>query len=92
VEGEGETRRSSTPRPPVLAPRLTSSVLSPARVRQDGVTGLYLAAENGHAEAVRLLVEGKADVNAASKVHTPLKGALRVKRRDGGALFKMAER
>ena len=66
--------RSSTPRPPVLAPRLTSSVLSPARVRQYGVTGLFMAAQNGHLEAVRLLVEGKADVNAAAKVHTPLRG------------------
>jgi ankyrin repeat protein len=48
--------------------------MSPARVRQDGVTGLYMAAQNGHAEALRLLVEGKADVNAAKKVHTPLRG------------------
>jgi hypothetical protein len=59
-------------------------VLSPARVRQDGWTGLILAAHNGHAEAVRLLVEGKADINAASKVHTPLREALRVERDHGG--------
>jgi hypothetical protein len=90
VEGEGETWRSSSPRPPVLASRLTWSVLSPAHVRQDGVTGLFMAAQRGHAEVVRLLVEGKADVNAARKVHTPLREALRVKRRDGGA--QIAER
>ena len=64
--------RSSSPRPPVLASCLTSSVLSPARVRQDGVTGLFKAAQNGHAEVVRLLVEGKADVNAAKEVHMHL--------------------
>ena len=88
----GEAWRSSSPRSPVLASRLASSVLSPARVRQDGWTGLIMAAQNGHAEAMRLLVEGKADINAADKVHTPLREALRVERMDGGALFKMAER
>jgi hypothetical protein len=80
-----ETWRSSSPRSPVLASRLTSPVLSPARVRQNGWTGLIMAAQNGHAEAMRLLVEGKADINAADKVHTPLREALRVKRRDRGA-------
>jgi hypothetical protein len=60
-------------------------VLSPARVRQDVVTGLIMAASNGHAEVVRLLVEGKADINAANMVHTPLREAMRVKRREGGA-------
>ena len=31
-----------------------------------------MAAQNGHLEAVRLLVEGKADVNAAKEVHMHL--------------------
>jgi hypothetical protein len=63
-EREGQRKRE----------RETIRDMSPARVRQNGVTGLLIAAEKGHAEAVRLLVEGEADVNAAKKVHTPLRG------------------
>ena len=36
--------------------------------RQEGSPALLLAAENGHAEAVRLLLESNADVNGLDKV------------------------
>ena len=39
-----------------------------AAPHQDGSLCLYMAAHNGHAEAARLLLEHKADVNAAGKV------------------------
>jgi ankyrin repeat protein len=37
-------------------------------VRQNGWTGLKLAAGSGHREAVKVLLEAKANVNAADKV------------------------
>ena len=39
---------------------------------QDLETPLYGAARNGHVEAVRLLLEAKADVNAQDEVSTCL--------------------
>ena len=35
---------------------------------QDGDTGLIMAAQEGHVEAARLLLEHKADVNKTNKV------------------------
>jgi len=35
---------------------------------QDGVSPLYVAAQNGHSEVVRALLEGGADVNQAIQV------------------------
>ena len=39
-----------------------------ARVRQSGTTGLYMASQYGHAEAVRLLLDRRADANKAGAV------------------------
>ncbi len=36
---------------------------------QDGYTGLYWASYKGHLEVVRLLLDSRADPNAAKKVH-----------------------
>jgi hypothetical protein len=38
-------------------------------VCQDGYTGLYWAAFDGHLEVVRLLLDSRADPSAAKKVH-----------------------
>ena len=35
---------------------------------QDGTTPIYMAAQDGHVDTVRVLVESKADVNAADSV------------------------
>ncbi len=35
---------------------------------QDGATGLFIAAEEGHLEVVRLLLDSRSDPNAADKV------------------------
>ena len=35
---------------------------------QDGVTALYMSAQNGHVEVARVLLESKADIHAASTV------------------------
>ncbi len=35
---------------------------------QDGVTSVFMAAANGHTEALQLLVDVKGDPNAANKV------------------------
>ncbi len=35
---------------------------------QHGVTPVFMAAANGHTEALRLLVDAKGDPNAANKV------------------------
>ena len=43
-------------------------MFSPTHVCQDGWNGLITAVLNGHVEAIRLLFEGKADVNAADEV------------------------
>jgi hypothetical protein len=46
---------------------------SPARwlwLWQDGATGLYMAALNGHKDVVQLLLELNADINAAKTVQT----------------------
>ena len=40
-------------------------------LRQNGCTPLYFAAQNGHLEAVRILIEVKADINAKSTVCDP---------------------
>jgi hypothetical protein len=37
---------------------------------QDGATGLYMAALNGHKDVVQLLLELNADINAAKTVQT----------------------
>ncbi len=40
-----------------------------ARPAQDGVTGLFLAAQNGHMEVARLLLDWGAGVDVATQVH-----------------------
>ena len=40
----------------------------PHPLSQDGVTGLYKAAQNGHLEVVRLLLDSRADPNRADEV------------------------
>ena len=39
--------------------------------RQNGCTPLYFAAQKGHLEAVRILIEAKADIDAKSTVCDP---------------------
>jgi ankyrin repeat protein len=36
---------------------------------QDGTTPAYIASENGHTEALALLLANKAEINAASMLH-----------------------
>jgi ankyrin repeat protein len=43
---------------------------------QHGQTPIHIAAENGHVEPIRILIEAKADMNAANEV--PLKHATRI--------------
>ena len=38
---------------------------------QTGTTPLYIAAENGHFEVAKLLLDRNADINKASKVGAP---------------------
>jgi ankyrin repeat protein len=38
---------------------------------QDGSTGLQMAAQNGHLEVVRLLLDSRADLNLAREVSPP---------------------
>ena len=64
LEDETGLFRSRKPQRSESAP-LTSHRL---RARQYKWTGLHLAAQNGHVEVARLLVEHTADVNAANKV------------------------
>ncbi len=54
--------------PPLACSRALSS--SPCRLWQDGGTGLFMAALDGHEAVVRLLLEHKASVDAAAQVVT----------------------
>ncbi len=54
------------PRPVSVAPTVLRVMHN--RGRQDGVTGLNLASQNGHTEVVRLLLQSQADANLAQKV------------------------
>ena len=54
---------------PVLCPRTLAPLASyAAAALQRGYTGLMLAAESGHEAVVRLLLEHKAEVDAADEV------------------------
>ncbi len=41
---------------------------------QDGTTALIKSAQNGHVEVARLLLEGKADIHAATQVRREAQG------------------
>ena len=54
---------------PALPPSPPTHLRAPHhRAPQDGTTGLFLASQNGHLEAVRLLLESRADVSLADEV------------------------
>ena len=57
----------------VCAPRALWVASPPhARLRrQDGATPVFIASQNGHGEVVRLLIDGRADINAAKQVVSP---------------------
>jgi len=38
---------------------------------QDGFTSVFMAAQNGHTEALRLLLDAKGDPNTTNKVIAP---------------------
>jgi hypothetical protein len=50
-------------------PNPSSFLLLPRWCRQEGTTGLYVAAQNGHLEVVRLLLDSRAEPNSAEEVH-----------------------
>ena len=56
---------------------VTGCVLS---IVQGGWTGLVLAAQNGHLEVVRLLVDKGADINAMTEVHMRAQRQIRAQR------------
>jgi hypothetical protein len=45
--------------------------ISPLCVPQDGAIGLYMAAQNGHLEVARLLIDSRADLKLAREVTCP---------------------
>ena len=58
--------------PRANSPASLSTCTSPHhRARQDGSTGLIRALMNGHVEAVRLLLDSRADPNLAGEVQLP---------------------
>ena len=66
------------------AAHATTGDQPPAPPCQDGTTGLYMAAQEGHEAVVRLLLEHRADANAATQV--PLAGGRGVQGRCGGRI------
>ena len=67
-EGVGVKLMELSRSPPHTHGVKPTSHAPPARPAQDGVTGLILAARNGHVEVARLLLDRGANVNAARQV------------------------
>jgi len=57
---------------------------------KDGFTPLYVAAQNGHLEVVRFLVDAKADLNTADYGNTPLAVAVHMGHGEVAALLRAA--
>ena len=56
----------------ICAPRALCVASPPhARLRrQDGATSVWIASQEGYVEVVRVLIDGRADINAADEVDT----------------------
>ncbi len=64
----GATPTPSAPQTAPLAPKTPPTHARTHALRQDGWSGLILAAQNGHEAVVRLLLERGAEVDKASQV------------------------
>ena len=58
--------------------------------RNDGATPLFVAAQYGHIEVLRFLVDAKADLNTADYGNTPLAVAVHMGHGEVAALLRAA--